>query len=144
MKPESQQELRQLIKDIYQSNKQALNQLLGNMQPQSGADVDKLNALVEVLIKNNDAFKIAADVGVFTLGRNIICKGELILTLTSKQDWVDRIPDELPEKRFAETRLFLDKNGNVLVRGKDFEIAEIEGTYPVNVYSLQSVSESIK
>jgi hypothetical protein len=72
---------------------------------------------------------------------DIKVRGELITVLKSKQDWINRIPDVLPEKRKAEQRLFTDKNGNCLTIGEDFSSAERIGSYPVFVYSLQRVSE---
>ena len=67
---------------------------------------------------------------------------ELILTLNSKQEWVNRIPDELPEKRKAEQRVWLDANDNCLAIGEDFSAAELVNSYPVRVYSLQRVAEA--
>lgn len=75
---------------------------------------------------------------------NVTFKGELILTLTSKEDWVKRVPNSLPEKRYAEQRLWLDVNGNCLTIGADFTAAEKAETYPVKVYSLQRVEEVIQ
>lgn len=72
----------------------------------------------------------------------VICNGELIITLESKQDWVNRIPDELPEKRMAEQRIWIDKNGNCMAIGEDFSAAEKMHSYPVKVYSLQRVTEA--
>ena len=72
----------------------------------------------------------------------ITCNGELIITLENKQDWVNRIPEELPEKRKAEQRIWIDKNGNCLAIGEDFSAAENVESYPVKVYSLQRVAEA--
>jgi hypothetical protein len=72
----------------------------------------------------------------------ITFNGELILTLESKQEWVNKIPNHLPEKRYAEQRLWLDKNGNCLTIGEDFAAAEKAESYPVRVYSLQRVAEA--
>ena len=44
----------------------------------------------------------------------ITVNGELLFTLKSKQDWVNRVPNILPEKiRGGETWLWVDKNGDV-------------------------------
>lgn len=137
-------ELIKFVGEIYEASKTDLTTLLADMQPKEHANINEVNDLVERVRQNIVALRNASMLCLDVNKNKIACKGELILSLKSKQDWINRIPDELPEKRLAETRLFLDKNGNVLARGKDFEVAEIEGTYPVNVYSLQSVYESIK
>ena len=72
---------------------------------------------------------------------NIICKGRLIAVLESKQDWFRRVPGCLPQKRYAEQRLWVDSFGNALTIGNDFRVAEELGSYPVRVYSLQRVAE---
>jgi hypothetical protein len=54
---------------------------------------------------------------------------------------VRRVPNHLPEKRYAEQRVWLDKNGNCLSIGEDFAAAETADSYPVKVYSLQRVAE---
>ena len=59
-------------------------------------------------------------------------EGELLLTLHSKRDWINKIPRWLPEKKSrAEQRIWLDKNGNALTIGEDFSAAEDKGSYPV-------------
>lgn len=75
--------------------------------------------------------------------QKIECNGELILTINSKADWIKKVPNHLPEKRRAEQRLWLDKYGNCLTIGEDFMAAEDIDTYPVNVYSLQRVAETL-
>jgi len=72
----------------------------------------------------------------------ITCNGELILTLNSKADWIKKVPNHLPEKRKAEQRIWLDKNGNCLAIGEDFMVAEEMDSYPVKVYSLRRVAEA--
>lgn len=73
---------------------------------------------------------------------DVTIKAELIITLKSKQDWISRVPRHLPEKtRRGETWVWLDKNGNSVHNGADFESAAVKETYPVNVYRLISVSE---
>jgi hypothetical protein len=72
---------------------------------------------------------------------SITVKGELLFELESKQQWVNRVPHILPKKtRGGEQWIWVDKNGNNFECGKDFEVAEKEGTYPCKVYRLQSVS----
>lgn len=70
--------------------------------------------------------------------------GELILTLNSKNDWVRKVPEWLPEKREAEVRVWLDENDNCLAMGVDFMEAENIKSYPVRVYSLRRVAEYTK
>jgi hypothetical protein len=68
-------------------------------------------------------------------------KGELLLTLKSKEDWVNRIPRHLPDKtRGSEQWLWVDKNGNTFECGEDFMIAEEIESYPCKVYRLCSVT----
>ena len=72
---------------------------------------------------------------------NITVKGELLFELESKQQWVNRVPQILPEKtRSAETWLWVDKNGNVFECGLDFRIADEKATYPCKVYRLENVA----
>lgn len=67
--------------------------------------------------------------------------GILILELQSKQDWVNKVPSQLPSKsRGAENYLWVDKNGNVFECGADFKAAEEQSSYPCKVYKLQNVS----
>ncbi len=74
----------------------------------------------------------------------ITCNGTLILTLNSKQDWIRKVPNMLPDKRRAEQRLWIDTNGNILTIGEDFQAAEVMCTYPVKVYSLNRVHEEME
>lgn len=69
---------------------------------------------------------------------------ELIGTLKSKQDWINRVPRCLPPKREAEVRVWLDKNGNCLSQGEDFMAADDIDSYPVRVYSCRRVAEFVK
>jgi len=72
---------------------------------------------------------------------NITVKGELLFELESKQQWINRVPQILPEKtRGGEQWIWVDKNGNVFECGLDFKIAEEEATYPCKVYRLESVA----
>jgi hypothetical protein len=66
--------------------------------------------------------------------QKISFNGVLIAEISSKQDWVNRVPDCLPEKTKAEQRIWIDANGNCLSIGEDFSATEIMGAYPVKVY----------
>lgn len=73
--------------------------------------------------------------------QTIEVKGELLFELASKQQWVDRVPQILPDKiRFGETWIWVDKNGNVFECGADFMAAEKADTYPCKVYRLSNVA----
>lgn len=66
----------------------------------------------------------------------------LLLTLTSKADWIRKCPSCLPDKeRFEEKFLFVDKEGNVLENGGDFMDAQDLGLYPVKVYRIRTTSQ---
>lgn len=68
-------------------------------------------------------------------------KGELLFTLTSKQDWINKIPRHLPDKtRGGEQWIWIDKNGNNFECGADFTAAEDNDTYPCKVYRLCPIS----
>ncbi len=72
---------------------------------------------------------------------NITVKGELLFELESKQQWVNRVPNILPDKtRAGEQWIWVDSNGNVFECGADFSAAEKAATYPCKVYKLQSVA----
>lgn len=72
-------------------------------------------------------------------------KGELILTLESKNDWIKRVPNHLPEKKYYnEQFIWIDANGNTLIMGEDFEAAERMASYPVKVYRHIRVSDAEK
>jgi hypothetical protein len=69
---------------------------------------------------------------------------ELILTLTSKADWVRRIPDHLPKKtRGGETFIWIDSKGNTLECGRDFSAAEKLESYPVKIYRPVCVDDAL-
>ena len=71
----------------------------------------------------------------------ITVNGELLFTLKSKQDWVNRVPNILPEKiRGGETWLWVDKNGDVFEMGMDFMAAEEKDSYPCRGYRLSNVA----
>ena len=69
--------------------------------------------------------------------------GELIIELKSKQDWINRCPRHLPEKRrMSEQWVWVDIRGFVFHIGADFAIAEELNTYPCKVYRLISLEEA--
>lgn len=70
---------------------------------------------------------------------------ELIIILTSKNDWINRIPRCLPEKQYyKEEFLFIDSNGNKMTNGGDFMAAEEMKTYPVKVYRFVIASQEFE
>lgn len=74
----------------------------------------------------------------------ITVKAKFLFELKSKQDWINKCPRIIPEKtRSSESRIWIDKNGNVFEIGSDFMAAEKLNTYPCKVYSLISVSENL-
>lgn len=71
----------------------------------------------------------------------IVVNAELLFTLESKQEWINRVPRILPKKtRGGEQWIWVDKNGDVFEKGSDFEAAQKHDTYPCKVFRLQSVS----
>lgn len=75
---------------------------------------------------------------------NIKIKGELLFTLNSKQQWVNRVPSILPDKiRRNEKFLWVDKNGNIFESGEDFTNAEKIDSYPCKVYRLFTVTQAV-
>ncbi len=74
---------------------------------------------------------------------DITVKGELLFKLDSKRQWIDRVPQILPDKiRAGETWLWVDKNGNIFETGADFSSAEKNMSYPCKVYRLQNVASA--
>lgn len=72
-------------------------------------------------------------------------KGELVLTLESKNEWVRKVPRHLPEKNYYnEQFIWIDANGNTLVMGEDFAAAERMESYPVKVYRHIRVTDAEK
>lgn len=68
---------------------------------------------------------------------------ELLFELESKQAWINRVPQILPEKiRGGEQWVWVDKNGCVFECGADFSAAERLATYPCKVYRLFSVAQA--
>lgn len=75
----------------------------------------------------------------------ITMNGILLLTLTSKMDWVNRVPRCLPDKVIkAEQWVWIDSNGYCLAIGEDFEAAVKMASYPVKVYRLIRVVEALE
>jgi glutathionyl-hydroquinone reductase len=67
--------------------------------------------------------------------------GEFLFELSSKTDWVNRVPRILPQKiRRGESWIWVDVNGNVFECGSDFIEADKHKTYPCKVYRLVSVA----
>lgn len=74
----------------------------------------------------------------------IILNAEFLFELANKQQWVNRVPQILPEKiRGGETWVWVDVNGNSFECGADFGAAEKQDTYPCKVYRLQNVSGAV-
>lgn len=68
-------------------------------------------------------------------------KAEFLFELSSKIDWVNRVPRILPQKtRGGEQWIWVDKNGHVFECGADFMAAEKHASYPCKVYRLVSVA----
>jgi hypothetical protein len=70
----------------------------------------------------------------------VTVNAELIIILDSKNEWIRKIPNMLPQKKYyKEDFLWVDKNDNQLVMGEDFSAAEEMDSYPVRVYRMQRV-----
>lgn len=68
-------------------------------------------------------------------------KAEFLFELSSKQDWVNRVPRILPKKiRAGETWIWINTKGEVFECGSDFMAAEKNETYPCKVYRTVPVS----
>ena len=75
--------------------------------------------------------------------KKVSFNGELILTLHSKREWINRVPQNLPSKNYyKEEFIWIDANGNTLVMGADFAAAERMESYPVKVYRHIRVSDA--
>jgi glutathionyl-hydroquinone reductase len=75
----------------------------------------------------------------------IILNAEFLFELANKQQWINRVPQILPEKiRGGETWVWMDINGNVFECGADFSEAEKLETYPCKVYRLVNVASCSK
>ena len=70
-------------------------------------------------------------------------KVEFLFELANKQQWINRVPNILPDKtRAGETWIWVDKNGNVFESGADFRVAEENNTYPCKVYRTINVANA--
>ena len=73
------------------------------------------------------------------------CNLEFLLELNSWEEWVNRIPRELPkEKYYKEQFIWIDQKGNFLALGEDFALAEELETYPVKIYRKIRVADVVK
>jgi len=77
------------------------------------------------------------------LVQKITFNGELLLTLTCKRDWINQVPNRLPKMSQSERLVFLDANGNCASIGLDFQAAEQKQSYPIKVYRMLRISESL-
>lgn len=72
----------------------------------------------------------------------ITVKAELLMELKSKQEWINKIPRHLPNKKYeSEKFLWIDKNGNQFERGADFTIADEKNLFPCRIYRVQTISD---
>ncbi len=75
----------------------------------------------------------------------IVVQARLVLTLHSKQEWVNKIPNLLPQpSRSGERLIWLDKHGNVFECGADFSAAAEIDSFPCKVYRPVNVVEGAK
>jgi hypothetical protein len=75
-------------------------------------------------------------------GQYIHIFAELLMEISSKEDWIQRIPKELPAKIHPQEQfLWVDQYGFVLERGADFQKAEDIDAYPVRVYRTVKTSQ---
>jgi hypothetical protein len=76
---------------------------------------------------------------------SILLKGEKVLELKSKQDWVNNVPQHLPPDYYDPKRfIWLDAQNNQMVLGEDFMAAEKMKTYPVSVFRLKSCADILR
>lgn len=75
---------------------------------------------------------------------DITIKAELLLILDSKQDWINKVPRRLPQKKSDEEWVWIDAQGHAMVLGEDFSAAQSMKTYPVKVYRLVRAIEALK
>jgi hypothetical protein len=69
--------------------------------------------------------------------------GELVLTLESKNDWFNKVPNKLPKKKYRDEQFFwIDANGNTMVMGEDLSAAERMSSFPIKVYRHIRVSDA--
>jgi len=71
-------------------------------------------------------------------------KVEFLLRFDSNREWVNNVPECLPEKKTrSETWIWIDKNGYSAQIGEDFALAESNESYPIRIYRLISIAESV-
>lgn len=69
---------------------------------------------------------------------------EFLFQLDSEEDWIKKVPKIVPPKiRSGETRIWVDKYGNVFEAGVDFRAAQILDSYPCRVYRLRNVASTM-
>jgi hypothetical protein len=68
---------------------------------------------------------------------------EFIFKFSSKQQWINKAKLWF-EKYLSDPFVCIDKEGNVLHTGEDFELAEEHDLYPVNVYKLLRTTDKYK
>lgn len=67
---------------------------------------------------------------------------EYICTFNNINHWIAKAQSWLSGFDPAEKIVCFDQEGDCLTIGKDFQVAQVKGTFPVNVYRLIRVSES--
>ena len=75
--------------------------------------------------------------------QKVTFNGDLLLTLNSKREWINRLPHCLPPMSQSEKLVFLDANGNCASIGLDFQAAEQKQSYPIKVYRMLRIHESL-
>lgn len=75
----------------------------------------------------------------------ITINAEFLFELSSKQEWINRVPRILPSKKRHSNELWIwfDVNGNCFEIGKDFSAAEEMSSYPCKVYRVVTVAEAL-
>jgi len=118
--------------------------------------MEEKDAVIEIKLKSKSGFnqKIEGKISstqwalinrILEDWQLILLNAELILELHTKNQWINRVPDCLPEKRyFKEEFLFIDSHGNKMHCGGDFSAAEKLDSYPVRVYRLKTASQSLE
>jgi hypothetical protein len=70
---------------------------------------------------------------------------EFLFELQSKKEWINRVPECLPEKTTkAEEWIWIDKNGNSVIIGEDFAAAEKTESFPVKLYRKIRTAEMLQ
>ncbi len=76
--------------------------------------------------------------------KKIKVNADLVLVLKDKNDWIRKLPGQLPRENAAQLFLFVDSQDNCLTVGADFKAAEELHLFPVLVYRIQRPSEILK